>query len=227
MIFCNPHNPIGKIWSKEEINKVADLALKYNVKILSDEIHCDIVKPGCRYNPFLLAAPQSKDILITCISAAKVFNVSGFQCSMVVIPNKELREYIDRGLNNDEVAEPNFFAIDPVIAAFTYGEDYVNEMNVYIQKNKEYLYNFFERNLPKAKVVKGEATYLVWVDLRGYISDSDAFTEELLKATGLLVASGRKYGPDGQGFIRINVGTSLENVKDGLDRLKRFLIKEK
>ncbi len=222
MIFCNPHNPIGKIWNKEEINKVANLALKHNVKILSDEIHCDIVKPGCSYNPFLLAAPQSKDILITCISAAKVFNMSGLQCACVVIPNEALRKYIDRGLNNDEVAEPNFFAIDPVIAAFKYGEEYVDELNQYIQNNKEYVYDFFERNYPKATVIKGEATYLMWVDLGEYIQSSDQFVEELVKETGLLLASGRKYGPDGEGFVRINVGTSLSNVKDGMNRIKSY-----
>ena len=224
MIFCNPHNPIGKIWAKEDIKRVSFLAKKYNVKLLCDEVHCDIAKPGVKYNPILSTASEL-DNIICCLSAAKTFNISGLQTACVIVPNEELRKYINRGLNNDEVAEPNFFSMDAVIAAFKYGDDYVKELNAYIQKNKEYVYDFFKTNLPDIKTIYGEATYLMWIDFSYMTKNTAKFVKDLETNTGLKLCEGIKYGQAGEGFVRMNVATSFANVKDACKRIKMFVSK--
>lgn len=223
-IFCNPHNPIGKVWSKEDIRQVSELANKYGVVVLSDEIHCDIVKPGVKYNPYLENCLSLDNVIVT-VSAAKAFNLSGLQAAACIIPNEDLRKIIDRGLNNDEVAEPNFFSMDATISALNQGDLYIDELNEYIENNKQYVYDFFEKNLKEGKVIKGEATYLLWIDLRAYMSDSKRFVEELDNETGLLLCPGINYGPNGEGFVRMNIATSLDNVKDGCNRLLSFIKK--
>lgn len=226
-IFCNPHNPIGTIWSKEDILKIGNLSKKYGVTVLSDEIHCDIVDPGKQYNPYLLYCGDNFDNTIICLSAAKVFNLSGLQCSACVIPNEDLRNYINRGLNNDEVAEPNFFAMDANTVAFHYGEEYVKQLNAYLFNNKEYVVQFFKKNIPDARVINEGSTYLLWIDIQKYITDSVSFVKELDEETGLLLCDGKRYGPNGEGFVRMNIATSLANVKDGCDRLLSFFKRRK
>ena len=222
MILCNPHNPIGHIWNKEDLTRIGELAKKYNVIVLSDEIHCDLVEPGYSYLPFAFN-DTNKEVSITCLAASKTFNMAGLQSACVIVPNENIRKRVDRGLNNDEVAEPNFFSMAANIAAFTKGDEWVDQLNEYIYENKKYLYNFIDCELPNLKVIKDHALYLVWIDISYYSNDSKAFVEELRKQTGLFVNEGEEYGTNGKSFIRINLATSLENVKDGCNRLKRFV----
>ena len=224
MILCNPHNPIGHIWSKEDLYKISCLAKKYEVYVLSDEIHCDITNPGEGYNSFLDSAGENKDISITCISASKVFNVAGLQAAAVIIPDGNLRAFVDRGLNNDEIAEPNFFSMDANIAAFTpEGREWVNQLNEYIFENKSYFVEYLRENCPKLKPIFGNATYLMWIDISEYGMKSGLFASRLREATGLYISSGEIYGGDGDRFVRINLATSYKNVKDACERIKRFI----
>ena len=224
MILCNPHNPIGHIWSKEELYKISKLAKKYEVYVLSDEIHCDITNPNEEYNSFLDAARENRDISITCISASKVFNVAGLQAAAVIIPDGNLRAFVDRGLNNDEIAEPNFFSMDANIAAFTpEGREWVNQLNEYIFENKKYFVEYLEKNCPKLRSIKGNATYLMWIDVSNYGIKSGLFAQRLRELTGLYISSGEIYGGDGEKFVRINLATSHENVKDACNRLEKFV----
>lgn len=222
LIFCNPQNPTGNIWNKEEIKKIGELAKKFNFLVISDEIHCDITDPNYSYTPFI-SVKENEDISITCISSAKVFNLAGLQASCLVIPNKEIRDRVNRGLNNDEVAEPNFFSIAANIAAFKKGEEYVNQLNEYIYHNKQYLYSFIRDKLPKLKVVEAHSLYLVWVDISSYSHDSVSFTNDLFNKTGLFVSEGNEYHGNGHDFIRINVATSLENIKEGCNCLYDYI----
>ncbi|MBR6303727.1 MAG: aminotransferase class I/II-fold pyridoxal phosphate-dependent enzyme, partial [Lachnospiraceae bacterium] len=137
LIFCNPHNPVGRIWSKEELAKVGDLCAKHGVTVLSDEIHCDLTAPDKEYIPFATASETCKNISITAIAPTKTFNIAGMQTAAVSIPNPELRKKIWRALNTDEVAEPNSFAVPVTIAAFNEGEDWLNELRNYIFENKQ------------------------------------------------------------------------------------------
>lgn len=223
LILCNPHNPTGNIWSINELKRIANLAKKYNVLVISDEIHCDIVDPGFKYNSFYAAGDSAKDVGIICLSASKAFNVAGLQSSVCIVHNKELKNFIERGLNNDEIAEPNFFSISANIIAFKKGDEYIKQLNEYIYRNKMYFYNYIEHNLPKLKVVKSHATYLVWVNIEYYSSNSSEFVKMLREKTGLFVNDGEEYGEAGKHYFRINLATSLKNVKDSLNRLKMFI----
>ena len=218
-IFCNPHNPIGKIWSKEDIQKLYDILSKYNVQMISDEIHCDIVDPGYKYVPALSIA---KDI-ITCIAPSKVFNLAGLHSALAVVNDPELKEKVEKAFYHDDIGEASYFAVPAVIAAYTKGAEYVDELNQYLLINKEYVKTYLKDNLPHVKYVSGNATYLLWLDISYYGLPSDVFAKELRKQTGLFVNDGLRYGKNGGAFVRINVATSLENVKDGMNRLYQFL----
>ena len=217
-IFCNPHNPTGEVWSKEEITKLYQICKKHNVIMISDEIHCDIVDPGVRYTPALTVS----DDIITCLAPSKVFNLAGLQSAVAVIKNKEIREKMQAAFYHDDIGEPNFFVEPATIAAYTKGGDYVNELNAYLYKNKQYVKEFFKKELPHVKVVSGPATYLLWVDISYFQIPSNQFAKDLRKETGLFVNDGLHYGTNGRNYLRINVATSLDNVKDGLNRLKIF-----
>ncbi|MCQ2771619.1 MAG: pyridoxal phosphate-dependent aminotransferase, partial [Clostridia bacterium] len=165
MILCNPHNPAGKIWDKETLKKVGDLCVKYGVTVISDEIHCDIVRPGTEYVPFASVSDNCKNCSITCIASTKAFNIAGMQSAAVSIPNKFLRHKIWRALNTDEVAEPNAFAVTATIAAFTKGEEWLNQLNEYLFENRSIVEDYIEKNIQDLNVVKADATYLVWIDI--------------------------------------------------------------
>ena len=218
-IFCNPHNPTGKLWNKEEITKFFNVCKKHNVIFIADEIHCDIVDPGYSYVPAL----SISDEVITCMAPSKVFNLAGLQSAVCVIKDEKIRDVMQAAFYHDDVGEPNFFVEPATIAAYTYGADYVDELNAYIHKNKEYVKEFFKKELPHLKVTSGVATYLLWIDVSYYQIPGDEFAEELRKETGLFVSDGPHYGTSGSHYIRMNVATSLDNVKDGLNRLKLFL----
>ena len=221
MILCNPHNPVGKIWSFDELKKIGELSVKYNVIVLSDEIHCDIVSPGYEYIPYISVSEECKMNSVTAISATKCFGIPGLQSSAVVIPNKFLRHKVNRGLNTDECAEGNVFAYDPIIAAFNQGEEWVNEMNEYVYQNKK----LFTEELKdtKLKIVKANALYLVWVDVSEYTLDAKEFVDHLKESTGLYVTEGEEYGPNGKSFFRINLATSRDNVYEATRRIKSAL----
>lgn len=145
MIFCNPHNPIGKIWDKETLQKIGDLCAKHHVIVLSDEIHCDITNPQKRIYSFASVSKTNLENTIMCIAPTKAFNMAGIQTACIVVPNDVLRHKVNRGINTDEVAEPNSFAICATKAAFNQSEDWLNELNQYIQNNKDYAISFIQK----------------------------------------------------------------------------------
>ena len=218
-IFCNPHNPIGKIWKKEEIQKLYDILHKYDVQMISDEIHCDIVEPGCKYVPALSIA---KDIIV-CLAPSKVFNLAGLHSAVAVVNNPEIKERVQKAFYHDDIGEPNYFCVPATITAYTKGAGYVDQLNEYLLNNKQYVKDFLKKNLPNVKLVSGQATYLLWLDISYYGLDSDVFARKLREETGLYINDGLHYGPNGGKFIRMNIATSLVNVKDGINRLYNYL----
>ena len=229
MILCNPNNPTGNIWSKEDLELIGKLAYENNVIVLSDEIHCDIVENGYNYIPFSSVNDINKNNSITCISASKCFSLAGLQGACVVVHNKALRHKVWRGLNTDEVAEGNAFVARTFVKAFTKGENYIIELNDYIKKNKEYCYKFISDNIKELTVVNAHSLYLMWVDISRLTNDSSYFAKFLKDNANLLITEGISYGQSGEGFIRINLGTSFDNVKKGMELLKKGveLFKEK
>ncbi len=223
MILCNPHNPIGKRWSYEELAKIGELCHRYHVKVISDEIHCDIVDPQKSYIPFASVNETCRDISITCLSCSKVFNLAGLQSACIVVADPVLRHQVWRGLNTDEVAEPNCFSMQANIVAFQTGETWVNELNQYLYENKQLVSQFILEQLPNLYLVPSEATYLLWIDISHYSNDSEDFCHRLREETGLYLCPGSEYGKNGAHFIRMNIATTRKRVEDALTRLKRFL----
>lgn len=221
MILCNPHNPIGKIWSREVLKRIGDLCAKHNVLVVSDEIHCDIVAPNREYIPFASVSQTNLMNSITCIAPTKTFNLAGLQTACIVVPNHVLRHKVNRGINTDEVAEPNSFAITATIAAFTKGEKWLNELREYIENNKQTTIKFIKEELPELHVIPSEATYLLWIDCSQICDNSVELVKAIRNTTGLYLSDGLEYGKDGKCFVRMNVACPLERLNDGLERLKR------
>ena len=222
-IHCNPHNPIGKQYTEEENEKIVSLCKKYGVYLLSDEIHSDLDYNEKRYNSVIKVREYEK--LIVALSPGKSFNLAGLHSSVLVIPNKDLRERIQKGLHEDDVGEPSYFSIEPVIAAYTKGAQYVDEENDYINENKRFLKEFFVKNGLKLTIVGGHATYLLWVDISAYSSDSEAFVREFARKYKLYLIDGKHYHESQSSFVRINIATQKKNIIHLCDCLKDYLTK--
>lgn len=188
MILCNPHNPIGKVWSKEELAKIGELCHTHHVTVISDEIHCDLTNHDFSYTPFAYVSDKCRENSITCIAPTKAFNLAGLQTAAVVVPNDNLRHRVWRALNTDEIAEPNAFAVEAAIVAFTKGADWLDELRTYIQENKTIATAYIEHEIPGAKVILSQATYLLWVDcqrIMGYANEAARFIRKKNRALSL------------------------------------------
>lgn len=226
MILCNPHNPVGKIWDKKTLKRIAELCKEYDVTVVSDEIHSPVTVPDKKYVPFASVSKAAEDISISCLAASKAFNIAGLQSACLYIKSPSLRHKIYRGINNDEVGEPNIFAVNANVAALNEGREWLDELNAYIAENRRFAEKFIDDNIPSLHAVSAEASYLLWVDISGVSRDSVAFTEKLRKKTGLFVNDGKEYGDAGKSFIRINLATQRARVEDGLKRLASFVNKK-
>ncbi len=223
MILCNPQNPAGRIWSKEELRRVAELCHRHGVILISDEIHCDLTDPDVLYTPFASVSDVARDISVTCVAPTKTFNIAGLQTAAVFSANPFLRHKMWRALNTDEVAEPNAFAVDATVAAFTRCGDWLDELREYIYQNKQVVKEFLEEKLPKIRLVKSKATYLLWLDCSEITADSSELARVIREKTGLFLSSGGQYGSGGECFLRMNIACPRERLLDGLSRLDRAL----
>ena len=199
MILCNPHNPVGKIWDRETLARVGTLCAAYHVIVLSDEIHCDLT--------------------ISCVAPTKTFNIAGLQTAAVFVPNELLRHRMWRALNTDEVAEPNAFAVEAAVAAFTKGEPWLDALRNYLAENKRVVKAFLQERLPKITVQPCEATYLMWLNCAAISPDSVSLCDYIRADSGLYLSEGREFGANGAAFIRMNVACPRSVLMDGLNRL--------
>ena len=220
MIFCNPHNPVGKIWDRETLTKIGSLCRKNNVIVVSDEIHCDLTETRKGYIPFASASEECKNNSITCVAPTKSFNLAGLQTAAVIIPDEYLRNKVNRGLNTDEAAEPNSFAVWAAVAAYDRGAEWLDELRKYIDENRQIVSEFIQNKIPKIKLVKSEATYLLWLDCGEIGLKSDVIARFIREKTGLYVSDGVQYGKGGERFLRLNIACPKERLLDGLERLK-------
>ena len=223
MILCNPHNPIGRVWSARELAEIGELCYRHGVTVISDEIHAPITDPCVSYTPFASASDICAEISATCVAASKAFNLAGLQSSAVIAKNPKLRHKIWRGINTDEVGEPNAFAIEANIAAFRHGDEWLDALRSYIYKNKALVREHIAENMPGLRVVNSAATYLVWIDVSAYTNDSLSFAKRVRELTGLYLSDGVEYGEGGECFVRMNLATNQARVIDGLERLKKAL----
>ena len=220
MILCNPHNPVGKIWDKDTLARIGELCWKHHVVVLSDEIHCDLTDPGREYVPFASVSEHCRGNSVTCVAPTKCFNIAGLQTAAVSVPDPFLRHKVWRGLNTDEVAEGNVFAVDAAVAAFTKGGPWLDELREYIYTNKQVVKNFLERELPLIHLVPSDATYLLWLDCGQITDNAGPLADSIREKTGLYLSEGGQYGKTGERFLRMNIACPRSRLLDGLERLK-------
>lgn len=218
MILCNPHNPIGKIWSGDDLNKIAELCKKHDVILISDEIHCDLTDVGTTYNPFEASCDYDK--VITCLSPSKSFNIAGFQSSVVHTKNEELLEKIKIQMHVDNSDSCNVFAATAVIAAYNESEEWFEDLKEVLYENKQIVKDYLTNELPVIKLVECDATYLLWLDCSALNVHSKVLSEFLRTNQGLFLSAGIDFGENGDNFLRMNIACPPELLKDGLGRLK-------
>ena len=220
MLLCNPHNPAGRVWTREELTRIGEICLRNNVIVVADEIHCELVYPGHTYTPF---ASISKTFLmnsVTCTSPSKAFNLAGLQIANIISVDEEIRMRIDKAININEVCDVNPFGVEALMAAYNNGEEWLEELKHYLAENYSYLKEYFNEHLPQFPITTLEGTYLVWVNCSVLQQRSKDIVKTLLKEEKLWVNEGSMYGEAGNSFIRINIACSREVLTDGLNRLK-------
>lgn len=219
MILCNPHNPIGKIWDKKILKRIGDLCSKYHVLVISDEIHCDLTEPGWEYTPFASVSDNCRRNSITCVAPTKTFNLAGIQTAAVIVPDDHLRHKVSRGLNTDEVAEPNAFATVAAVAAFNRGEKWLDALREYLWENRTFAEDYIKREMKDIFPVSARSTYLLWLDCRNVIGSSTELCDFIRSHSGLYLSDGNEYR-NGEGFLRMNLACPRGQVQEGLKRLK-------
>jgi cystathionine beta-lyase len=219
MILCNPHNPIGRIWTRSELTHIAELCQKYGVTLLSDEIHGDLRLTDTDYTPAFTLPEALIQNLIVCVSPSKTFNVAAMHAATVIVPNEHLRNIVNRGLNTDEVAEPNLLAIPGTIAAYTKGHAWLAELRNHLQHNYQLVADFCAQSAIPVRLVPADATYLLWLDISDLTDDSATLTKFIHEHTGLQLSSGDVYRGNGNDFLRINIACPEAMLRDGLHRL--------
>lgn len=222
MILCNPHNPIGKIWSKDDLARIGKLCKKHDVILISDEIHCDLTDPGLNYNPFETSFDYENTI--TCLSPSKSFNIAGFQSSLVHTKNKDLLEKIKIQMHIDNSDSCNVFATTAVIAAYKDCEDWLEELKEVLYENKMTVRKFLESELPIIKLVESDATYLLWLDCSSLNVSSKMLSEFLRQNQGLFLSAGIDFGQSGDNFLRMNIACPEKLLIEGLYKLKGGII---
>ena len=219
MILCNPHNPIGKIWSREDLDKIDELCKKHDVILISDEIHCDLTDPKLKYNPF-----KSSDNVVRCLSPSKSFNIAGFQSSIVQTSNNELLEKIKNQMHIDNSGSCNVFAATAVVAAYNQSEEWLEELREVLYENKQFVKEYLSEELPVIKLVECDATYLLWLDCSELKVPSKVLSGFLRQNQGLFLSAGIDFGKNGDSFLRMNIACPQELLRDGLLRLKAGII---
>ena len=221
MLICNPHNPIGKLWNKDELGKIAALCRENHVIPVSDEIHCDLTDPGVTYTPFFTVSDICREDGIVCIAPTKTFNLAGLHTSCLIIPNKGLRERVAAGLGADGQTGVNAFAGTATVAAYEEGGEWLDGLRAYLYENKRLVREFLAAELPEITMPTAQATYLLWLDCSALPGDKTDLAGYIRRKTGLFLNSGLSYGEAGRSFMRLNIASPRAMVEDGLRRLKQ------
>lgn len=223
MLLCNPHNPAGRVWTREELCRIGEICIKNHVTVISDEIHCELVFPGHVYTPFASINKKHLQNSVTCISPSKSFNMAGLQIANIIAADDRVRQQIDKAININEVCDVNPFGIEATIAAYNQGEEWLIQLLDYLKTNYDFLCDFFTENLPQFPVTELEGTYLVWTDCSILHVTSDELQALLLEETGLWLNSGTMYGEDGEGFMRWNIACPRAVLEDAMTRFLKFV----
>ena len=220
MLLCNPHNPGGRVWTRDELTRVAELCRKYGVRVVSDEIHCELTLYDNEYVPFGSLPDELSRDSITCCSPSKAFNTAGLQIANIVCRDAEVRNRINRAININEVCDVNPFGVIALQAAYSdEGYEWLTQLRKYISANYDLLLERFARELPKCKVIRMEGTYLAWIDCSELHISSDEIEKMLMHENKVWVNAGSMYGAEGAAFIRINMACTSELLNEGITRI--------
>lgn len=220
MILCNPHNPIGIQWDEATLREVAEICHDNGVIVISDEIHADLMLWGIKHIPFASVSDKARDITITLGAPSKTFNIAGLVSSWVVIQNKSLREGFFAWLKGNEFDDPTFIATIATIVAYTKGDKWVDEVTKYIESNQLFLEDYLKENIPQLKVVRPQASFLTWLDCRNLSLTDSELRNFFINKAKLALNDGVMFGPEGSGYMRLNIGCPHETLKAILENLK-------
>ena len=221
-LLCNPHNPCGRVWTKVELEQMNNICLKHGVKVVSDEIHCELVMPGYKYQPFAAVSEQCRQNSVILNSPSKSFNIAGLQAANIICARPDWRRQLDRAININEVCDLNPFGPVGLIAAYNESEDWLDALNVYLWDNYQALCDFATCHLPQWKVCRLEGTYLPWVDITTTGLTSQAYCNRLLNEAKVRINPGPMYGPvSGEGYIRLNIACPRSRLLEALERIKK------
>ena len=219
-VLCNPHNPVGRVWTRSELVRLIDICIKHDVIIFSDEIHADFTYEGYTHIPLINADERIKDHCIIATAPTKTFNLAGLQISNIIIPGEEIRRKFIKDVDAVGYSEANTIGIVACEAAYRYGQEWYEELKKYLKGNLDFVRDYLERELPQIKLIEPEGTYLIWLDFRGLSLCERELEELIVKKAGLWLDSGAIFGRTGAGFQRINIATNRSVLKEALDRIK-------
>ena len=221
IIISNPHNPVGRVWTPEELNNLADICLKNNILIISDEIHCDLVLPGFTHTPMASLSEKIAENTVTLIAPSKTFNLAGLSTSSVIIKNPVLRKSFNRIVDNLHVGNGNIFGNTASIAAYTNGHKWLDALLDYIDNNIEFVKDYCGKMIPEIIPVQPEATYMIWLDCRRFGMSGKDLQNFFVHKAGVGMNEGSTFGPGGEGFMRMNIGTTHQTVMKAMEQIER------
>ena len=219
-LLCNPHNPCGRVWSKEELQRMCDICVKNNVLVISDEIHCDMTLKGYKHTPFATVGEDAKNNSITFMAASKTFNIAGLKSSYHIIQNEEIRNQYNEFLRKSELDSAHILATLPVAVAYEEGDEWLEQMLEYVDANIDYMEEYLKRYMPKLGMIRPQASYLVFLDARGLGMPHDKMVEFFIREAKVGMNDGAMFGQGGEGFMRMNLGCPRATLKQALDRIK-------
>lgn len=230
MLLCNPHNPAGRVWTRDELMRIGDICLRNGVRVVADEIHCELVFSPHRYVPFASLAgdfgSRAAEFMantVTCVSPSKAFNIAGLQIANIIAADPYVRRKIDRAINDNEVCDVNPFGVEALIAAYNKGEAWLAALLEYLCGNYRFLKEYFAARMSQLTVTRLEGTYLVWVDCRRLGLTSETLCRRMLDEQLLWLNEGTMYGAAGEGFVRINIACPRSRLEEALERMSRFV----
>ena len=224
MLLCNPHNPAGRVWTREELTRIGEICLRHGVTVVSDEIHCEFAYPGHAYMPFASISDDFLHRSVTCVSPSKAFNIAGLQIANIVCANEAVRQRINEVINLHEINNVNPFGVIATIAAYNEGESWLLQLLDYLRGNYECMRDYCAKYLPDFPIAELEGTYLAWMDCRKLRLSSKELEERLLQEAKLWLNAGTMYGDAGEGFMRWNLACPRARMLEGLERFRKFVL---
>jgi cysteine-S-conjugate beta-lyase len=226
MIFIsNPHNPLGRVWYPDELSELADICLENNILIISDEIHCDLVLPGFKYTPTASLSDKISKNTITCLAPSKTFNLAGLSTSSVIISNQELRKSFNSVVEKLHVGNGNIFGTVASIAAYSYGNEWLDELLKYLDINVQYVMDFCKERIPEIIPLRTEATYMIWLDCRSLKMTGKELQSFFVKEAGVGMNEGSTFGPGGEGYMRMNIACNKTTVMRAMEQVENSISK--